>query len=177
MFGDNQKNTGLRSRHATCVAAGTEVIGEINFSGTIDIQGVVRGNVVASAMENNVANERAAAKANAAQVRVLPGGEVLGDIAAPVVVINGKVEGNIYSSQRVELAAGAEVYGDVHYCIIEMVQGAQVNGSLLYTPQEPHDGEPVRPANAQLGELEAGTAKQDPAARQDAKLLADEAAD
>ena len=57
---------------------------------------------------------------------------MIGDICAPVVIVNSTIEGNVYSSSRVELAANAVVNGDVHYQIIEMLQGAQINGGLMY---------------------------------------------
>src|SRR5690625_6325461 len=50
-----------------------------------------------------------------------------------MVIINGNVTGNVYSSKHVELAAKAVVEGNVHYQLIEMVKGAQVNGSLVYS--------------------------------------------
>ena len=39
----------------------------------------------------------------------------------------------MYSSKRVELATKALVCGDVHYQMMEMVKGAQINGGLMYT--------------------------------------------
>ena len=122
MFGNKDNNSTQGSGHTTLIARGTEVTGELRFSGTLEIEGVVKGNIVAQD------------GAESAAVRVQPSGEVYGDIVAPAIVINSKVQGNIYSSKRVELAERAEVTGDVHYQIIEMVRGAQVNGGLLYSP-------------------------------------------
>ena len=50
---------------------------------------------------------------------------------APVVV-NGKVEGNVYAGTRVELAAKAAVKGNVYYKLIEMQLGAMVDGQLVH---------------------------------------------
>lgn len=122
MFGNKESSTAVGTGHTTLIARGTEVTGELRFSGTMEIEGVVTGNIVAQE------------GADAAIVRVQPSGEVHGDIVAPTVVINSRVQGNIYSSKRVELAEKAEVTGDVHYQIIEMVKGSQVNGGLLYSP-------------------------------------------
>ncbi|MGB1192575.1 MAG: polymer-forming cytoskeletal protein, partial [Pseudomonadales bacterium] len=49
----------------------------------------------------------------------------------------GSIEGNVYSSKRVEMASNAVVCGDVHYQMIEMVKGAQINGGLMYTNATP----------------------------------------
>ena len=47
------------------------------------------------------------------------------------------VEGDVYSSDHIELAAKARVVGNVYYNLIEMVMGSEVNGSLLHrSPEE-----------------------------------------
>ena len=66
-------------------------------------------------------------------ITVLTDGVVEGQIRAPNIVINGKVEGDVVSGSHVELAANAMVTGNVHYHLIEMVKGAQVNGNLVYS--------------------------------------------
>lgn len=122
MFGNKESSVRVGSTSTTLIARGTEVIGELHFSGNLEIEGVVRGNIVA---DEGV---------DSAVVRVQPSGEVYGDIVSPAVIINSTVKGNIYSSKRVELVERAVVTGDVHYQVIEMVKGSQVNGNLLYSP-------------------------------------------
>ena len=47
------------------------------------------------------------------------------------------MEGDVYSSEHIELAAKARVIGNVYYHLIEMVMGSEVNGSLYHrTPVE-----------------------------------------
>ncbi|WP_369809176.1 polymer-forming cytoskeletal protein [Oceanicoccus sp. KOV_DT_Chl] len=48
------------------------------------------------------------------------------------MIINGEVLGDVHCDQHVELAAKASVEGNVHYNLIEMVKGAQLNGNLVY---------------------------------------------
>ncbi len=48
-------------------------------------------------------------------------------------MINGKVEGDIHATERLELAERAVVDGDVYYNLIEMAVGAKVNGGLRHT--------------------------------------------
>ncbi len=103
----------------TLISSDTEIMGELKFSGDLEIQGLVKGNVRAKSD-------------NSGSVRLVEGGRVEGEIHAPKVVINGQVQGDIHSSEHVELAAKAVVEGNVHYSLIEMVKGAQVNGSLVY---------------------------------------------
>src|SRR5690606_405467 len=68
-----------------------------------------------------------------ARIVVAESGVVEGEIRVPVAVINGHVSGDIHSSKHIELAAKAVVVGSVHYQLIEMVKGSQVNGNLIYT--------------------------------------------
>jgi cytoskeletal protein CcmA (bactofilin family) len=63
---------------------------------------------------------------------VMAEGCVMGEIDAPTVVLNGKVVGNVYSSEHVELAAKALVDGNVHYNLVEIMRGAEVNGNLVH---------------------------------------------
>ena len=127
MFGSKTKSTVISSDNTTLIARGTEISGEIAFAGCLEIEGVVRGYIVAEE------------GCEVSQVRVQNSGRVYGDICAPVVIVNSAIEGNVYSGKRVELAANAVVHGDVHYQIIEMVKGAQINGGLLYTPETAAD--------------------------------------
>ena len=103
----------------TLVSKGTEVVGDIKFSGELQIEGAVKGNVLAQDQSK-------------ATVRVVEGGRIEGEIHAPHVIINGMVKGDVHSAEHIELAAKAQIQGNVHYHLIEMVKGAQVNGSLLY---------------------------------------------
>ena len=65
-------------------------------------------------------------------MRVSEKGRVVGEIRAPSVVVNGKVYGDIHSDKHVELAAKAEVKGNVYYNLIEMVMGSKVDGNLVH---------------------------------------------
>jgi cytoskeletal protein CcmA (bactofilin family) len=103
----------------TLISKDSEVVGDLKFSGDLEVQGRVRGNIIAKTDKS-------------AAVRIVDGGCVEGEIHAPTVIINGKMIGDVHSSEHVELASKAQVDGNVHYQLIEMVKGAQVNGSLLY---------------------------------------------
>lgn len=103
----------------TLISKDAEIIGDITFSGDLEVQGQVSGNIIAKGDA-------------AAMVRIVDGGRVEGAIHAPKVIINGTLVGDVHASEHVELAAKANVQGNVHYSLIEMVKGAQVNGSLLY---------------------------------------------
>lgn len=97
------------------VACNTEVEGDIRFTGGLHVEGKVTGNIVS--------------EDGAVHIH----GEVIGEIRAPHIVINGLVKGNVYAAEHIELAAKAVVQGNVYYKSMEMMLGAQVNGSLLHS--------------------------------------------
>ena len=125
MFSSKSKSIVIISDNTTLIAKGTEISGQVSFTGCLEIEGVVRGNIV---VEEGC---------DVSQVRIQNSGAVHGDVCAPVVIVNGSIEGNVYSSKRVEMASNAVVCGDVHYQMIEMVKGAQINGGLMYTNATP----------------------------------------
>ncbi len=120
MLGDKAKSGG--GGGTTLVSRDTELIGDVLFSGTLDIEGTVRGSIKAKAGTH-------------ALVRIIDKGLVEGDIHAPHIVINGAIVGNVYASEHLELASKARVEGKVHYKLVEMAIGAQVNGSLEHIPE------------------------------------------
>jgi cytoskeletal protein CcmA (bactofilin family) len=120
-FNKEEVSMGLSgSTSTTLISKNTEVVGDIHFSGTLHIEGVLRGNVYAK-------------DGGEAHLEVAESGKVEGQMTVPTVRINGRVTGDIHSSKLVELAAKAEVDGNVHYKLIEMVKGAQVNGNFVYS--------------------------------------------
>jgi len=103
----------------TLISKDSEIVGDIKFSGDLEVQGLVTGNIYAKADSG-------------ATVRIVDGGRVEGEVHAPKVIINGIVRGDIHCAEHVELAVKANVEGNIHYNLIEMVKGAQLNGSLIY---------------------------------------------
>lgn len=103
----------------TLVARTTTVVGDIHFSGSLDIEGTVKGNIIADSGKD-------------ALVRIVEKGRVQGEIRAPSVIVNGVVEGNVYAAKHLELAPKGCVHGDVYYSLLEMAAGSEVNGSLTH---------------------------------------------
>lgn len=131
------------SASTTLISKNTEVVGDIHFSGTLHIEGTLRGNIHVK-------------DGSDAHLEVAENGRVEGQITVQTVRVNGRVVGDIYSSKHVELAAKAEVDGNVHYKLIEMVKGAQVNGKLVYSGEDA--GKKAKPAVA-LSEAKTATAE------------------
>ena len=139
------KKSGMNvSGKTTLVSTDTVIMGDVRFSGVLDIEGTVKGNIVAEPGKD-------------ALVRVVDKGRVEGEIRAPSVVINGAVEGDVYSTGHLELASKARVLGNVFYTMVEMAAGAEVNGSLTHMaesqaekavqgkPPGPESGSPEQP--------------------------------
>lgn len=72
-------------------------------------------------------------------------GHIEGEVRVPQVVLNGTVVGDVHASERVELASKARVTGDVHYNLIEMAIGAEVNGSLVHVTRAQAGSETAAP--------------------------------
>jgi len=132
MFGDKDAKQGRHTadpgkeqatpgKGATLIANNTRIEGDIHFSDQLLVNGEINGNIQADSESD-------------AGLTVSAKGVVSGEIRVPNVVINGRVQGDIHATRHVELAAEARVEGNVHYHLIEMVMGARVDGSLVYTP-------------------------------------------
>ena len=122
MLGSKKGGIGV-SGGTTLISRDTVVIGEIHFSGNLDVEGLVKGNIVAKPDSD-------------ACVRVVDKGRVEGNIHSPAVVINGSIEGDVHATQHLELAAKARVHGNVYYSLVEMAVGSEVNGSLKHVAAE-----------------------------------------
>lgn len=161
MWGKDKTKKVDFDRHAgktTMIAQGTELKGDIAFEGGLLVEGCIKGNVTAEPGSD-------------ALLRLSEVGRIDGEINVPNVVINGKVTGNVFSSGHVELAAKAVVNGDVHYNLIEMVMGSEVNGSLLHDQHEGASSSPKSEAKSvvNLGEKSKPKTKDAAAAADGAK--------
>jgi cytoskeletal protein CcmA (bactofilin family) len=108
---------------ATLIAQNTEVSGDLRFSDQLYVNGHVEGNINAE-------------EGSEATLMISDVGSVKGQIHAPFVVINGRVEGDVHAGTRVELAANAKISGNVYYKLIEMQLGAMVDGQLVHVRDE-----------------------------------------
>lgn len=91
--------------------------GNITFSKSVRLDGIVNGNILQA--ENSQAT-----------IAIGPEAVVTGDIRAQHVIISGRVNGNIFSNERVELLNTAHIEGDITYGSIAVDVGAQLMGRL-----------------------------------------------
>jgi cytoskeletal protein CcmA (bactofilin family) len=54
-----------------------------------------------------------------------------GDLYAHRVLVNGRIDGNIYVRERCDLFETSKVRGDIHYGIIGIEHGAEFYGEML----------------------------------------------
>lgn len=104
-------------KDTTLIDASAVVRGTIAFSGRLYVSGVVEGEIEAD-------------EGSGATLTVGEGGFVKGNIRVPTVVIGGRVEGDVHSSVRLELGGKAQMTGKVFYRLVEMHEGATVQGEL-----------------------------------------------
>lgn len=102
----------------TLIAQGAHIKGDIHFQGSLEIEGEVTGNVIG-------------AEGSDSEVRILDAGSVKGELRVPVVFISGKVAGDVFAGKQIELATSAVVDGNIHYTLLEVERGAQVNGNFV----------------------------------------------
>lgn len=128
----------------TLIARGTHIVGDVQFEGCLEIEGQVTGNILAEA-------------GSEARVRVLDAGLVRGELRVPTVVVSGTVEGDIHADKHIELAAKSVVEGNIHYTLLEIEKGAQVNGNFVRqggVSAAPDHGTDVAAGNARADALD-----------------------
>ena len=114
------KPTQLREGQVdTMIGPQVVIHGDLHFSGGLYIEGRIVGKLVAQ-------------DGQPASLTLAENGSIEGEVRAPVVVINGQLVGDVYASERVELAAKARVQGNVHYRVVEMTAGSQLTGRLIH---------------------------------------------
>jgi cytoskeletal protein CcmA (bactofilin family) len=139
----NKKSTISVSGATTLVSRDTVVVGDLRFSGNVEVEGLVQGNILAQPDSD-------------ALVRVAGKGRVEGEIRAPAVIVNGEVKGDIHSSRHLELASKGRVQGNVYYNQLEMAAGSEVNGSLTHVADT--DKASRKKADPSVSVVEAGEA-------------------
>lgn len=103
----------------TLIGDNTEIKGDISFDGGLFVDGSIIGNVEAKLGSASVLN-------------LSDKGSVEGVVRVPHIILNGTVIGDVYASERIELAAKARVTGNVYYNLIEMAIGAEINGQMVH---------------------------------------------
>jgi len=121
MFGKKIENK-PQGRIDSLIGAGTRVEGSLIFSGGLRIDGEIKGNVEAvegASSSTLVLSEQA---------------RIEGNVKVAHLVSNGTVVGSVSVSETLEMQPRAKISGDVDYVLIEMHQGAVIEGRLVHRP-------------------------------------------
>lgn len=113
------KTTRAAGQVDTLIGPQVVIRGDFHFSGGLYVEGRIVGKVIAD-------------DGAGAVLTLAENGSIEGEVRAPMVVINGRLDGDIHASERVELAPKARVHGNVHYQVVEMTAGAQLTGRLIH---------------------------------------------
>jgi len=95
-----------------------KLVGDLSFSGLLQVKGNIYGNVIASSDSD-------------ATLLIEAGATITGEVRAPYIRIRGKVTGDVFATKRVSISEGATVIGNIHYDEIELDQGAHLSGRLI----------------------------------------------
>lgn len=120
MFGKKPENTPVLSKIDSLIGAGTRIEGNIRFTGGLRIDGEVIGNI--EGVEGS----------SGATLVISEQGRVEGAIGVAHLVTNGQVVGNVTVRDSLEMQSKARIVGDVDYSLIEMHQGAVIEGRLIH---------------------------------------------
>ncbi len=118
MWANNSKTVRSGASITTLIAQGTVIQGNVSFTGGLHVDGRIEGAVQAEGTD--------------ATLTVSENGSVHGEVHVPNAVINGNVVGDLHIANRLELANAARVEGNIHYCVLEMNAGAQINGKMIF---------------------------------------------
>lgn len=121
MLGNKKSKLSAHGSEKVETIIGKDVViqGDLIFSGGLYIEGRVVGKVLA----NNAIESL---------LTLAPEGSVEGEIRATSAIISGRLLGDIYSTDRIELTETAQIQGNIHYKLLEITAGATVSGQLIH---------------------------------------------
>ena len=135
MFNTNRKGQQAEPAGTTLIATGTEIQGDVRFTGRLHVDGKIEGAITGEGEQ--------------ATLTLSEHASVHGEVIAPNILIDGNVIGDVTAGERLELARNAHVEGNIYYKLLEMAAGAQINGKMVYRdepqrqlpkPQTPSEG-------------------------------------
>ena len=120
------------SRNAATIGKSVKIVGQIYTKEDLYVDGDVEGTI--ESQEN--------------KVTIGPNGRVQASIRARDVIILGQVQGNVETSDKVDIRKDAKLVGDITTSRISIEDGALFKGSIDIKKPEPKTAAPVaaRPA-------------------------------
>lgn len=121
-----KNNSSAVNQIDSLIGKGTRIEGNVHFSGGLRVDGEIVGRVMAEPglPSTLVLSEHA---------------RIDGEVSVAHLVVNGAINGPVFASEFLEMQPKARIAGDVSYAMIEIQQGAVVEGRLLLTGKEPSE--------------------------------------
>jgi cytoskeletal protein CcmA (bactofilin family) len=117
-----KKNAPSVSQIDSLIGKGTRIEGNVRFSGGLRVDGEICGEVVADSAP--------------ATLSLSESGVIKGRVNASHLILNGTVHGPVQAGVFLDMQPKARVFGDVEYALIEMQQGATIEGRMLLLAKE-----------------------------------------
>jgi len=99
------------------IAQGCQLDGNFSFTEGLRVDGGIAGNITGAAEHPSI-------------LVISETAVVTGEVLADHVIVNGQVRGPVHARVLLELQPKARITGDVTYKMLEMHQGAMVDGRL-----------------------------------------------
>ena len=115
MFGKKSSDSLLNQSGRSFVAETMQIEGDFNYSGAVDVAGLINGNVYGKEMI------------------ILDTGSVKGNLHVTKLIINGHVEGQIVADE-VSLGSNSVIKGDISFkSHLKTEEGAEIDGYIKGT--------------------------------------------
>lgn len=119
MFGKKTESA-RQGQIDSLIGAGAQIDGNLRFTGGLRIDGEVKGNI------------ESVDGASASTLVLSEHGRVEGAVAVGNLILNGTIVGAVTVTEMLEMQSKAKIVGDVDYALIEMHQGAIIEGRLVH---------------------------------------------
>jgi len=112
------ESTDDKPKIETWIGSNVNIVGDISFTGAFSIDSSIEGNLYSEDPNSTlILGEK---------------GHIIGDAHAANIYANGRIDGNVVGTKKVELHPKARINGNLHYNLLEMAVGAGVNGKLMH---------------------------------------------
>ncbi|MDR3323723.1 MAG: polymer-forming cytoskeletal protein [Zoogloeaceae bacterium] len=101
------------------IGKGTRIEGNVYFSGGLRVDGEICGQVIA--------------ESTPATLMLSEHGHIHGQVNVSHLIVNGHINGPVRAAEFLEMQPKARITGDVEYAMIEIQQGAVIEGKMLLT--------------------------------------------
>ena len=129
---DNSRQ--MRSGDGSFIAPGCALEGDFSFAGPLTVAGRITGRLKCDGM-----------------VILETSGEVDGTIDAAIIIVHGKLSGDVLATESLEIWSGSEVRGTVHARSIRVDEGSLLTADLMISdvlPEKRLDLSAGRPAES-----------------------------